>query len=74
MLKHDGFFLAPLLVEVGDSGSDACAPSIQNPLMTPLLEIRGLELAYGQSQVLFGLDLAVAEGEVATLLGRNGMG
>ncbi|HEX5802696.1 MAG TPA: ABC transporter ATP-binding protein, partial [Azospira sp.] len=39
-----------------------------------LLEIRGLEVAYGQSQVLFGIDLTLAEGEVATLLGRNGMG
>ena len=42
--------------------------------MTPLLEISGLEVAYGPSQVLFGLDLAMAEGEAATLLGRNGMG
>ena len=40
----------------------------------PLLEIAGLEVAYGQSQVLFGLDLTVAEGKVMTLLGRNGMG
>jgi branched-chain amino acid transport system ATP-binding protein len=39
-----------------------------------LLEIGGLEVAYGPSQVLFGLDLALAEGEAATLLGRNGMG
>jgi branched-chain amino acid transport system ATP-binding protein len=39
-----------------------------------LLEIGGLEVAYGPSQVLFGLDLEVAEGEAATLLGRNGMG
>jgi branched-chain amino acid transport system ATP-binding protein len=39
-----------------------------------LLEISGLEVAYGSSQVLFGLDLAMAEGEAATLLGRNGMG
>ncbi len=39
-----------------------------------LLEISKLQLAYGQSQVLFGVDLVVAEGEVATLLGRNGMG
>ena len=39
-----------------------------------LLEVAGLQLAYGQSQVLFGLDLVVAEGEVVTLLGRNGMG
>ncbi len=42
--------------------------------MTALLEIRRLQLAYGTSQVLFGIDLAVAEGEVVTLLGRNGMG
>ncbi|MDQ5917952.1 MAG: branched-chain amino acid transport system ATP-binding protein [Pseudomonadota bacterium] len=39
-----------------------------------LLEVAGLQLAYGQSQVLFGLDLLIAEGEVVTLLGRNGMG
>ena len=39
--------------------------------MSGLLEIDGLEVAYGQSQVLFGLDLAIAEGEAATLLGRN---
>ena len=42
--------------------------------MSGLLEVSGLEVAYGQSQVLFGLDLALAEGEAATLLGRNGMG
>jgi len=42
--------------------------------VSALLEIGGLEVAYGPSQVLFGLDLEVAEGEAATLLGRNGMG
>ena len=42
--------------------------------MSGLLEVSGLEVAYGQSQVLFGLDLTLAEGEAATLLGRNGMG
>jgi branched-chain amino acid transport system ATP-binding protein len=39
-----------------------------------LLEVNDLEVAYGPSQVLFGVDLAMAEGEAATLLGRNGMG
>jgi len=39
-----------------------------------MLEIRGLETGYGASQVLFGIDLDVATGEVVTLLGRNGMG
>ena len=42
--------------------------------MSELLHVEGLEVAYGTSQVLFGLDLAIGEGEVATLLGRNGMG
>ncbi len=39
-----------------------------------LLRIEGLETAYGASQVLFGLALEIRAGEVATLLGRNGMG
>ncbi len=42
--------------------------------MSALLKIDGLETAYGASQVLFGVSLSIAEGEVATLLGRNGMG
>jgi branched-chain amino acid transport system ATP-binding protein len=42
--------------------------------VSALLEIEGLETAYGASQVLFGIDLEVRAGEVATLLGRNGMG
>ncbi|MET0333655.1 MAG: ABC transporter ATP-binding protein [Rhizobacter sp.] len=42
--------------------------------MTALLEVHGLETAYGSSQVLFGIDLDIRQGEVATLLGRNGMG
>ncbi len=39
-----------------------------------MLKIRNLQAAYGASQVLFGVDLDVAAGEVVTLLGRNGMG
>ena len=39
-----------------------------------MLEINGLETAYGQSQVLFGMELYVGKREVVTLLGRNGMG
>jgi branched-chain amino acid transport system ATP-binding protein len=42
--------------------------------MSALLEVENLETAYGASQVLFGLSFSVAQGEVATLLGRNGMG
>ena len=39
-----------------------------------LLAVEGLETAYGQSQVLFGVSLRIGRGEVVTLLGRNGMG
>ena len=39
-----------------------------------LLEVNGLQAAYGDSQVLFGMSLSVGRGEVVTLLGRNGMG
>jgi branched-chain amino acid transport system ATP-binding protein len=39
-----------------------------------LLEVNALESAYGDSQILFGMSLSVGQGEVVTLLGRNGMG
>ncbi len=39
-----------------------------------MLQLSGVDAGYGRSQVLFGMDLDVADGEVATLLGRNGMG
>ncbi|MEX0638571.1 MAG: ATP-binding cassette domain-containing protein, partial [Burkholderiales bacterium] len=39
-----------------------------------MLKVEGLETAYGLSQVLFGVSLDIAAGEVVTLLGRNGMG
>jgi branched-chain amino acid transport system ATP-binding protein len=42
--------------------------------MRKLLEVERLETAYGLSQVLFGVDLEVGEGEVVGLMGRNGMG
>ncbi len=39
-----------------------------------MLKVRNLRAAYGASQVLHGVELDVAAGEVVTLLGRNGMG
>jgi branched-chain amino acid transport system ATP-binding protein len=41
---------------------------------SPMLIVEGLRTSYGQSQVLFGVDIEVRRGEVVTLLGRNGMG
>ena len=42
--------------------------------MTALLEVRGLRAGYGAIQVLHGLDFAIEEGGVTTLLGANGAG
>jgi branched-chain amino acid transport system ATP-binding protein len=39
-----------------------------------MLEVQGLESSYGLSQVLFGVSFRIEAGQVATLLGRNGMG
>ena len=40
----------------------------------PLLVCRGVEVAYGQVQILFHVDLDVREGEIVALLGTNGAG
>ncbi|WP_332686184.1 ABC transporter ATP-binding protein [Bosea sp. (in: a-proteobacteria)] len=39
-----------------------------------MLSVRNLQSAYGASQVLFDVGLDIGDGEVVTLLGRNGMG
>ena len=39
-----------------------------------LIEMRNIEAGYGAAKVLFGLSLTIGEGEVVTLIGRNGMG
>jgi branched-chain amino acid transport system ATP-binding protein len=39
-----------------------------------LVNVSGLNVFYGKSQVVFDLDLTIEKGEVVTLLGRNGAG
>ena len=39
-----------------------------------MLEVEALKAAYGAAQVLFDVSLTVGQGEMVTLLGRNGMG
>ena len=43
-------------------------------MSTPLLQATGVQSFYGQSQVIFGIDLHIHPGETIGLLGRNGMG
>ncbi len=40
----------------------------------PLLSCRGIDMAYGPVQILFGVDFDVAPGEIVALLGTNGAG
>lgn len=39
-----------------------------------MLKVEGLQAAYGHCQVLYDVSLEVNEGELVTLMGRNGMG
>ncbi len=43
-------------------------------MATPFLEVKDLHGWYGESHVLHGVNFHVNEGEVVTLLGRNGAG
>ncbi len=43
-------------------------------MSTPFLEVKDLQGWYGESHVLHGVNFHVNEGEVVTLLGRNGAG
>jgi branched-chain amino acid transport system ATP-binding protein len=42
--------------------------------MTTLLEIKNLHGFYGKSHVLHGVDMRIDQGEIVSLLGRNGVG
>jgi urea transport system ATP-binding protein len=39
-----------------------------------VLDVKNFNVAYGQSQVLHGVDLTVQPGEIVAVVGRNGMG
>jgi branched-chain amino acid transport system ATP-binding protein len=41
---------------------------------TPLLEVHGLEVAYGDAKCLFGVDFSVNQGSALAVLGPNGAG
>jgi len=39
-----------------------------------MFDVRNLNVAYGQSQVLHGINMTIAPGEIVAVVGRNGMG
>ncbi|MEA2274417.1 MAG: branched-chain amino acid transport system ATP-binding protein livF [Solirubrobacteraceae bacterium] len=47
---------------------------VQPPGGGPLLQCRGIDMAYGPVQILFDVDFDVTEGEIVALLGTNGAG
>jgi len=42
--------------------------------MAPILELRRVKAFYGQSEVLHGIDMVIADGGMSVLLGANGAG
>jgi branched-chain amino acid transport system ATP-binding protein len=76
-------------IELVDGFADGSAASVSGSptchsdrLVTPerpagdgaMLRLQGVTASYGSLQVLFGVDLDVAEGEIIALLGTNGAG
>ncbi|MGN6475551.1 MAG: ATP-binding cassette domain-containing protein, partial [Mycobacteriales bacterium] len=62
----DGAVSAPVAAE---------APAAKQPATSgALLQCSNVQVSYGQMQVLFGVDLDVADGEIVALLGTNGAG
>jgi ABC-type branched-subunit amino acid transport system ATPase component len=53
---------------------DAPTAPVPSPPTEPILICQGVEVAYDGVQVLFGVDLEVAQGEIIALLGTNGAG
>ncbi len=43
-------------------------------MSTPLLELKNVTAGYGQTPVLFDVDMTINKGDMVCLLGRNGVG
>ncbi|HEY3140932.1 MAG TPA: ATP-binding cassette domain-containing protein [Acidimicrobiales bacterium] len=72
--QRDEVLASPIGTEGGPAGAQIARVRRQRDGPGPLLEVRDLDVAYGDVQVLFGVDLDVAPGEVVALLGTNGSG
>src|SRR5690606_15450026 len=58
----------------GDRGVPRRRRSARVSDAAPLLEVTGLEVAYGAIRALRGVDFVVHAGEIVTLIGSNGAG
>src|SRR5258708_15426337 len=54
--------------------ADAALRGLSPAAVVSMLEVRGLCAFYGENQALHGLDFALDEGNIVTLLGANGAG
>jgi ABC-type branched-subunit amino acid transport system ATPase component/ABC-type branched-subunit amino acid transport system permease subunit len=75
LARHRGIDLTP----AADGAVPSTVPAADRspdpaPAAAALLTCRAVDARYGAMQVLFGVDLAVSEGEVVALLGTNGAG
>ncbi|MBV9935765.1 MAG: ATP-binding cassette domain-containing protein, partial [Actinobacteria bacterium] len=75
MLARRKDLSVPSLQETADveETQERAAP-VHATLDAPMLTCEDIDAGYGQIQVLFGVDLDVAEGEIVALLGTNGAG
>ncbi len=58
----------------GVPAPDSSAASEPSARPAPILEIRNLRVAFGATEVLHGVDLAVAPGRIHALIGESGSG
>ncbi|WP_187978051.1 ABC transporter ATP-binding protein [Mycetocola sp. JXN-3] len=49
-------------------------PEAPHPAVPPLLEVRGLRIRFGATEVVSGIDLRIAPGECVALVGESGSG
>ncbi|WP_455556423.1 amino acid ABC transporter ATP-binding protein [Comamonas sp.] len=49
-------------------------PNVASPSILPLVDIAGLRKRYGDNEVLKGVDLQIARGEVVSIIGKSGSG
>src|SRR3954468_12132788 len=64
---------APMSTSPRRTSAGRASPG-KSPMSEPVLEVRGLRVAYGPVDVLHGLDLVVGRGEAVALVGPNGAG